>query len=140
MANEMKVAQEQAEAEFEQWAEAWDILTDESELDEEDLEQFKALKSKIIRALKQGRARFIDEFEKIEYTLRFPKGDIQKLVLEMPEGDALTATDKFKPHEQMKKANAFIARMTGQPQGIITKLKVADFKFLQAVTTLFLAS
>ena len=138
--HEIKVAEEQAEQEFESWAEAWDIETDTSDFDEDDLEQYKALKKKIIKAVKQGRASFIEDFEKIKYTLRFPRGEITHIVLEMPEGDALTATDKYKPHEQIKKQNAFIARMANQPPSIITKLKVADLKFLQAVTALFLAS
>lgn len=137
---EMKVAKKQAEMEFESWAEAWDIETDVSDFDEDDLEQFQNLKKKIIRALQQGRACFIEDYSKIQFNLRFPRENLSQIVLEMPEGDALTSTDKYKPHEQMKKQSAFIARMAGQPPSVITKLKVADLKFLQAVTALFLAS
>jgi hypothetical protein len=140
MAKENKVATEVAEQEFENWCDTWGIDFDESDFNEEEQEHFISLKKKIIKSIKSGRAVVVNDGESIEYTLRFPKGEIEKLVFEMPEGEAFTAMDKCKPNEFVKKQNQFIASMIKQPPKLLVKLKAVDLKFAQAVSSLFLAS
>lgn len=139
-ASKYKVIKEVAEQEFESWAEAWEIDTDQDDFDEDELASFKSLKKKIVKAIMLGRAVVLNDGEEIQYTLKNARGEISQFLLVMPLGNAYTAMDKHKAAEYNKKQNQYIAAMIKQPPALLTKLSGIDLKFLQAVSSLFLAS
>lgn len=140
--NENKLTQEVAEQEFERMAEIWDIDTDESGFDEDDLESFIKAKKPLIKSLMDG-SLVVDEDGNATFTLRWSKklmeNGTETITLDPSRPDVLVM-DKFKERETMHKMRAYIASMASKPLRIIGQIDPRDEKRLRGAVLLFLGS
>lgn len=139
---EYKIDKETAERDFERFCEDWDIDTDVDDLDSEDKEDFKRLKKKIIKKIRQGNLVYNDD-ETFSYTLikpipNTPDGNI--LTISRTKGQALLAMDNYKDRQTIHKSNVILAAMIKMPVAFISKMDGIDLKILQSIQTLFLVS
>jgi hypothetical protein len=135
----VKVSEEVAEQDFERFAEYWDIDTETETMSPEDRDSFEGQKSRILRAIKNGRAAIGDD-GKLTYKLREPIGEYESLTFKLPRGDAFISMDKHKERQSMHKIQTLIAGMTGVPSSLLSRLNGIDMKFGMGVASLFLAS
>jgi hypothetical protein len=134
------VSNEQANAEFDRWAEDWDIDSDVSAMDLEAREVFNSQRRRLVRAIRAGHLAVGDD-STLRYQLRFPVFEsITDLVFRPPSGEALLGFDKFRDRENFHKLNTFMGSMTGAAPAIFVKMDARDLKIPQAIATLFLAS
>ncbi len=136
---ENKVAPKVAEAEFDRFAEAWDLDSDTASMEEEDRQGFEALKRRLIRKIESGHLT-VDGEGMISYMLIEPQGDTASLTFKRPTGHALVVWDRFKDRQQIHKLNAFMGSMTGQAPALFAEMDGRDLKVCQAVAQLFLGS
>lgn len=132
-----KVDLETAEAEFNSWAEDWEIDTDVEDMDDEDKTDFNSQKLKLIKAMRFGRLEYDRDNETFKYTGKFKEGEVK---IKMPNGAAMMAMDKYKDREGVHKTYAILAAMTGKSANYFSSLAGIDLKPYLAVVTLFLAS
>jgi hypothetical protein len=64
-------------------------------------------------------------------------GDI--VTITRPGGNAFAGMDNFKDRESIHKLHGFMSAMTGKEVKYFSKLDIADWKFFQAVSSLFLS-
>ena len=110
-------------------------------LDSEDEEHSKT-KGRMIKAFQDGRMEFDIDSEKVSIKLIKPitleNGEtINKLTLIEPTANQLLAVDKYDDRENMAKAVAMTAKITGLPDSTIKKLKSRDLTTVTAVVVLF---
>lgn len=137
MSEEIKVAAEVAEAEFQRFLEAMD-LTEKVErkgLSQEDMQSLEETKATVIAAMKRGRL-VIDEDGCPVYT---PKSGGDAIRFHEPTGATLQAMDKFKKGQDMAKTFAVLAAMTKQSIGRFQNMPNRDLSVCQAIMVLFLA-
>lgn len=130
-----KVAEETAEAEFEQFAETWDVDINERGMDDEDRKGFYESKRHFIKAMLRGRL-VLDENSVATYS---PIDGSEPLTFCEAEGSFFTSTDQKKRDHIVGKMHVLIARMTKTDQKRIEKLKQRDYKVVQAIALLLLA-
>ena len=134
-----KIDEEAATADFERFAEAWDLDTAVDRMNAEDSEDFTNHRWRIIRQIIAGRA-LVNEDGNIVYTLFKPFTSITEVTITLPDTRAFTSMDKEKVGRSMGQSVQFIAEAIGQVPGIVKTMGGIDFKFLQVVYGLFLGS
>lgn len=130
-----KIAREVAEAEFDRFIEANDILVDDS-MEKEDRDAFNEQKARIVRAIEVG-AMVVNEAGEPVYTPQRTK-DAEALTFHEPTGASLMAMDRKKKNEDVGKLYATMGDMTRTDAKTFSNMKMADLKVCMAVTTLFL--
>ena len=139
MEKQFKVDRETAVSEFEKYCEANEIDYDESAMSDEDIEGFKPLKERFVKACMDGRVE-VDGTE-IKYTIsQFSNknsGDV--VTIKRPCGKAFMALDGFGEKQQVRKLQAFIAGITGKETNYFSSLDSTDWLFFTGIATLFLA-
>lgn len=134
---EMVVATEVAELEFNRFCDEMDLDVDESTMDADDLKSFSEAKKRIVREIEAGRLS-VDEKGQPTYTPRY--GDSGPLTFYRPSGETLMAMDGKKKDHDVHKFYAVIAAMTKKSPGAIAKLDLkTDLKVAQTIAILFLA-
>ncbi|UTC65216.1 hypothetical protein E4O00_03380 [Treponema sp. OMZ 788] len=139
MEKQFKVDRETAVSEFEKYCEANEIDYDESAMSDEDIEGFKPLKERFVKACMAGRVE-VDGTE-IKYTVsQFSSkngGDV--VTIKRPAGKSFIAMDGSSDKQSVKKLQAFFSAMTGKETSYFSNLDVKDWLFFQGVAILFLA-
>jgi hypothetical protein len=125
------------DAEFDRWAEAWEIDIDAESMTEEDRDDFRGHKAKLTNAMKRGRLVYEDETDSLKYTLAKSEGEVR---IERPRGSALIAMDKYKDREGVHKTYAVLGVMTKKEPKFFSNLDGIDLKPFLSVVALFLAS
>jgi hypothetical protein len=135
-----KVALEVCEAEFERFAEAWDLDTDVATMEEEDRDSFRTVKRRITRAIGNGSATVNDDGS-LTYAFRFSSIEgTESLTFRVPSGNAILQWDRYKERQSIHKLNSFLGNMTSSSPAIFAKIDGRDIKVCQAVAQLFLGS
>ena len=137
--SEDRVAPEVAEEEFERFAEAWDIDTEISAMDDEDREAFEQHRRKMVRKIISG-GLVINDDGNPKYTLVAPLGDTVEVSFNIPNGAAMLTMDKYKAREAVRKMNAFMGHATKLPPASFAKMDGRDIKVCQAIFALFMGS
>ena len=135
-----KITLEVAEAEFDQFAMTWDILTNKTRMSAEDRDSFEAQKGRIVDEIMAGGAVVDEGGSTITYTLKHPSGDLKDLCFSVPKGNAYMAMDKHKERQGIHKMYEFMGAMTKQPPRLFANMDARDVKFAQGVALLFLGS
>ena len=128
-----------AAAEFSSYCEANDLDHDETQMNEEELKDFLAIKRRFVKACKKGRV--VVEGQIIYYTNsnNSPQGYAgQKVTIIRPGGSAFSGMDGFKETQAVHKLHAFCSAMTGQEVKYFSKLDIVDWQFYRDIATLFL--
>jgi len=133
---EFKIAAEVAAAEFENWLDAMDIYIDESELDADDLAEFKKTKGKIERAIKYGDLTFNDDGEAVY--MPFKSEHETPITFHERTGASMMATDTKKKGHDGAKTYAMMADMTRTHSSVFSKMKGADIKLCEALFQLLM--
>jgi len=139
-AHESKIDRETAESEFIRFCENNEIECDESAMNEEEIETFSEHKNRIIKACMSGRVEV--DGTSMRYTVsKFSKEGFrgEVITISRPSGHAFSSMDSFKDRENIKKLNGFMSAMTGKDVAWFTKIDIVDFKFFNAMASLFLS-
>jgi hypothetical protein len=139
-AKKYKIDRETAEKEFERYCENNDFETDETAMTDEEKESFEDIKKRFIKCCMDGRVEV--DGSNLKYTVSKVSvegyaGDI--VTIRRPTGSAFTGMDSFKERENVHKLNGFMSAMTGKEIKYFTKIDIADWKFFQAISSLFLS-
>ena len=137
--SEDKIALEVAEAEFDRFAEAWDIDADTAAMDDKDREAFEQHKRKMVRKIISGLLVINDDGNPV-YTLIVPLGETANVTFNIPNGAAYVAMDKYKDRETVRKMNAFMGSATKLPPASFSNMNGRDVKVCQAIFALFMGS
>lgn len=122
-----------AEAEFDKWAEDWDLDL-ETDMDDPDSKSLlDDHKRRIVKGLIQGKLSIKDE----EITLK-TRAD-GSVMFKVPTGAAYMELDRAKDSHTMKKMHNFMAAMTGKTPSFFAAMDGRDIKICQAVVSLFMA-
>lgn len=139
ISTEDKMSTKVAEAEFNRFAELWDIDTDESSMGEDDVESYEKAKRPLIRGFKAGWLT-CDEEGALTFQLRFSKkSDIKSITLDLSRADVLTM-DKYKEKQSMHKLQAYMATLAGIPNNKLANIDSRDQKVMRGPILLFLGS
>ena len=129
------------EDEFNRWAEAWEIDPDTDDMTQLDKDDFIIQKAQIIKAMKKGRMKYIDETEAMEYTVSRSKVAMDKPIsMRRSKGTSYIGMDKYKDREGVHKTFSMMAEMCGVPVAVLSNLDGIDLKPLMAVANIFLAT
>jgi len=135
-----KIDRETAEKEFINYCESNDFEHDESKMNDEEVESFKDIKEKFIKACIEGRVEV--DGRNLTYTIsKFSAEGYrnEKVTIKRPLGSAFSAMDSFKDKENIKKLHGFVSAMTGKDVSYFTKIDIIDWKYFNAIAQLFLA-
>jgi hypothetical protein len=138
-ANTDKISYDVALEEFDRWAAAWRIDTDIDSMNQEDADDFEALKRKITLQISAGEA-WVNDNDNIVYKLFEPIGTLSEIELKRPRGRAWRMTDQAKLNRNVAKNDLLIAQAIGQTPTILSRLDGIDYKYIIAVYSLFLGS
>jgi hypothetical protein len=129
-----------AEAEFMHYCESNDFETDETEMNDNEKESFAGIKRRFIKCCREGRVE-VDGMN-LKYTISklSPEGFAGDVVtIKRPGGNAFAGMDNFKDRESVHKLHGFMSAMTGKEIKYFSKIDIADWKFFEAVSSLFLS-
>jgi hypothetical protein len=135
-----KIDFETAEAEFMRYCEGNDFETDDTAMNDDEKESFADIKKKFIKCCREGRVE-VDGMN-LKYTVSklSPEGFAGNVVtIKRPGGNAFAGMDNFKDRESVHKLHGFMSAMTGKEVKYFSKVDIADWKFFQAVSSLFLS-
>ena len=125
------------EDEFTHWAEAWEIDTDVDDMTEEDRDDFRGHKHKLINAMKRGRLVYKEDEDILEYTLLKSEGMV---TIARPKGAGIMEADRYKQREGVHQTYAILGAMTGKPTNFFSNLDAIDLKPFLSVVSLFFGS
>lgn len=131
-----KIAKDVAEQEFARFVEMMDLDVDPAGMDDEDRKSLDTQKRRIISAIESGALIVSDEGEPT-YTPQRTK-DAEPITFYEPTGASLMAMDRRKKNEDIGKMYALMGDITKTDAKTFARMKMADLKVCQAVTTLFL--
>jgi hypothetical protein len=135
-----KIDIETAETEFMRYCESNDFEIEETAMSDEEKESFADIKKWFIKCCREGRVE-VDGMN-LKYTVSklSPEGFAGDVVtIKRPGGNAFMGMDSFKDRESVHKLHGFMSAMTGKEVKYFSKLDIADWKFFQAVSSLFLS-
>jgi len=133
-----KVSRDVAEADFDRWAEEWDIDTDKEHMDAEDRQGFENSRAKFIKSICDGRLSVSEDASKVVQTLKYSQGaDLEYTV---PTGAAFITLDHHKDSQHMTKLHSYMASMTGKALKEFSQMDGRDIKIGYAVAQLFMGS
>ncbi len=137
------VAKEVAEAEFERFLDAMDLVPERHDLRGDDLDEFQDAKARILLAIRRGHL-VIDEEGQPVYTPQV--GEREPITFYEPTGATYTAKPamagrggKRKTPDEMDRMHAMLADMTRQPIVRFKKMKGRDVKVCHAIWSIFFA-
>lgn len=133
MSAAQKIDAETAEAEFQRWVSAMDLVSklDTSAMDMEDRKSFEQEKRPLIEAIRFSRL-VVDESGQFVFTPQI--GDTSALTFAEPDGAMLMAIDRIgKSTEQVHKQFALLAAVTGQFVQRFSKMKNRDLVVCNAI-------
>lgn len=133
---EVKVAKEIAEAEFERFADAMDLDVSTEGLDDEDKRGLEKHRATIVNAIVAGHL-VIDESGQPVYSPR--EGNTGAITFREPTGATMMAADQRKKGQDMAKLYAMVAAMTQQPAQRFANMKRRDLRVCEAIAVLFLS-
>jgi hypothetical protein len=133
-----KIDRETAEKEFIRYCDSNEIEHGESAMSDEEKESFNEIKERFIRCCQEGRVEV--DGTSVKYTVsafseKGFSGDI--VIIKRPIGQAFSAMDGFK--ESVHKLHGFMSSMTGKDVKYFSKIDIADWKFFNAIASLFLS-
>jgi len=135
-----KISEEMALAEFASYCDANELDHDETQMTEDEIKDFSAIKRRFVKACKQGRV--VVDGQKIVYTnSSFSPVNFagEKVTITRPSGAAFSGMDGFKESQSVHKLHAFCSAMTGKEVKYFSKLDIRDWQFYRDLATLFLA-
>jgi hypothetical protein len=135
-----KIDGETANNEFIRYCENNDIDFDESKMTEEEKESFSDIKRRFIKCCMEGRVEV--DGKSVKYTVSgfSEKGFSGEIItIQRPNGNAFSAMDSFKDRENVHKLHGFMSAMTGKDLGYFSKIDISDWKFFNAISSLFLS-
>jgi hypothetical protein len=135
-----KIDLETADAEFQRYCESNDFETDETAMSDEEKVSFVDIKKRFIKCCQEGRVE-VDGMN-LKYTVSklSPEGFAGDVVtIKRPGGNAFAGMDNFKDRESVHKLHGFMSAITGKEIKYFSKVDIADWKFFQAVSSLFLS-
>jgi hypothetical protein len=140
--NKVKPSRETATENYNQWAKAWRVGRKMRHASGEDQEEFDRKKQEIIDFIEDSFLEYNHTENNLTYVFQFPEksGDIQTIKINKPTGEALSSGDQFKENQHVKKAQAFLERMTGKPPVFFSKLDFVDLEALYTIMNHFLGS
>ncbi len=109
-------------------------------MNDEERESFSDIKNRFIQNCMEGRVEV--DGTTVTYTVsNFSaegfKGETVKIT--RPNGAAFSAMDSFKDRENVHKLHGFMSAMTGKDVKYFSKIDIVDWKFFNAIATLFLS-
>lgn len=129
-----KMPKEVAAAEFERWAQTFEIDTDTDDMDKDSVGDFNAFKSKFLKRVQSGALK-IDDEGVIEFT---PRGSSGAVRFPEPTGALLSARqDKDNDVQALRRV---LAQWTGTPAVRFAEMPLADFNFCAGLFSFFGAS
>lgn len=135
---EIVVAKEQAEKEFDDWAEAMDLDLDTSNMDEDDLAGFTKQKGRIVRAIMRGSLVFNEDGEAV-YTPGHKKSKYNDpITFHERTGASLMAMDGRKKGHDAAKMYAVLAEMCRVHPKVFAGLVGEDVKVCEALFALLM--
>lgn len=134
----MKIDRETAQAELDQWFEAWDIDTGSEYMDKEDRGSFEAMTARLLRKIQDGSLTFDDDSNP-GYTPRWTAG-AEALTFKVPSGADRLSWDKYKERENVHKIFSTLAAMTGKEPKFFAAMDGRDLKVVEAIGLLYLGS
>lgn len=138
MKKEIIVVKEQAEIEFDGWAENADLDLDISKMDAEDLAAFNKQKGRIVKAIMYGNLTFNDDLDAV-YTPFKPKSKTHDpITFQAPSGASLMAMDGKKNNQDVKKTFAIMADMCSTSIKTFSGLAGEDSKVVMAIFALLM--
>lgn len=137
-----KIDKETALESFNQFCYDWEIDTDNDDLNEEERDDFKNHRNKIVKAIMKGRLIYFSESESFEYMVseKTKKHAGKKIQIKRPVGRSLRQMDRAKEGKNIEKTYFLIAHMTEENINFIDSLDHIDQKPLLSISQLFLGS
>jgi hypothetical protein len=109
-------------------------------MNDEERESFADIKKRFINACKAGRVEVDGTALKYTVSNLSPEGMAKEVVrITRPLGGAFVGMDAFKDRESVHKLHGFMSALTGKDVKYCSKIDITDWKFFQAVSTLFLS-
>lgn len=138
--NQYKIDRETALTEFIRYCDNNEFEYEESAMTEEEKESFSDIKKRFIKCCMEGRVEI--DGTNLVYTVSklSPEGYAGDTVtVKRPGGHAFTSMDNFKERESIHKLHGFMSAITGKEIKYFAKVDISDWKFLQAIASLFLS-
>lgn len=126
-----KVALEVAEAEFERWAQSFELDVSGQGFDDEEMKDLKRFKSKFVARMQSG-ALVIDEDGTIEFT---PRGQSAPLTFEEPDGSVLSA--RMKTDNDVQASRRILAAWAKVEPKAFADMKLRDVNFCSELLAFF---
>lgn len=131
-----KVAKEVAEQEFKRFVDCMQLDVDPVDMDDDDRKGFDMQKRRIMTAIENGSLTINDNGEPTFTPQRTENAE--PITFYEPTGASLMAMDRRKKNEDVGKMYAIMGDITKTHANTFSKMKMADLKVCQAITTLFL--
>lgn len=136
--SEPKIVREQAEAFFDEWAEAMDLDFDPEFMDEDDINGFNKQKSKVVKAFMDGSATLNDKQE-IVYTPRNEESAHKEpITFHERTGRSAMRMDGKKKGQDVHKLYALMAEMTRLHEKNLSGMVGIDAKFCETICVLLM--
>jgi hypothetical protein len=131
------VARDVAEQEFERFMES-NGLSVPQKMNAADRESYEEARRRVVEAMMAGSV-VVDERDGDIVAIFTPVASKDKtpIVFREPEGHAIIAMDGERPEHGARKGVVFLASMTGQDKSRFAKLKLRDWKIVDAIGGLF---
>ena len=127
-----KINKEQAELEFDRFADAMRLDLDPEGIDENERRDMEADRRAFLKSMMRGDLVLDDESRPV-----FTPESGDPLTFYRPKGSSFLAADKKKPGHDTAKAFAILGELTRQPAVIFSRMEYSDLKVCLAVMTLF---
>lgn len=137
MSDKKVIGKDVAKDSYDEWCKAWNIGSKRKYLKGEELDQVDVQEEMIIDMISDGILLF-DDNNDLVYTPIKKLGALPIVTLHEPTGSMLSAGDRFKEHEQGKRATAMLGSMSGEAEKVLSKLSMVDTQNLMAVMGHFL--
>jgi hypothetical protein len=131
-----KIAEEVALQDFERMCQAHRVDTDESELSEEEKEDFHDKRAKIVKAIRLG-SLVVAESGLPTYT---PRDGGEPMTFYPATGATMMALESHGKGKDIANLMAALTEMTRSAKGTFSKLSARDFTFCSQLAALFFTS
>jgi hypothetical protein len=135
-----KIDRETAEAEFNRYCENNGIENDESAMNDEERDSFADIKKRFIDCCMEGRVEV--DGTSVKYIIsKFSDQGFsgETITIRRPTGNAFSSMDSFKDRESIHKLHGYMSAMTGKDVKFFSKIDISDWKFFNAIASLFLS-
>lgn len=136
--SDIKITEEVAEMEFENFVDEMDLDVCTDEMDENDKVDFQKFKRTIIRAIMRGDLVFDEAHQPVFTPTHKNSENIGPIKFYEPDGSNFMEMDRKKTGHDIGKMHALMAGITKKPAKVFSGLKNRDYKVCSAIVTLFL--